>query len=297
MDRLSDIAVFCAVAEKGSFTATAEALGLSKGAVSKYVGRLETRLGVRLLNRTTRRLSLTEAGERFYGRSAPVLAELEEAEQEVVDQAARPRGHLRVSVPTFFGAEILSPYLGDFHRRYPDITMEVVSSNRFVDLVAERFDAAIRMSAPKDSTLIMRKLADIPVIACAAPAYLEKHGRPATPDELREHSCLIYTQASRPNEWTFFDDAGRRYEVPVDGHFRINDDHAQRQAALEGLGILRMPELFVRDALDRGDLVQLWPDGTVPAVTLAIVYPSRRSLPAKVRAFVDFMVEGCPKRH
>lgn len=293
MESISDSRVFCRVVEQGSFTAAAEALGLSKGAVSKYVGRLEARLGVRLLNRTTRRLSLTEAGEAFYHRAARAIAELAEAEQEATDRAGRPSGHLRVSAPSFYGAEILSRQLGDFHRRYPDITMELVLENRFVDLVRERFDVAIRIAAPRDSSLVMRKLADIPVVTCAAPAYLEKHGRPETPADLREHACLVYTLAPRPHEWQFRGANGRPYSVPVNGHFHLNDDHVQRQAGLDGLGILRMPKLFVQAALDNGELVQLWPDDSGPMLSLAAVYPSRHELPVKVRSLVEFVAESC----
>lgn len=292
MDSISDTAVFCRVVELGSFTAAAEALNLSKGAVSKYVSRLEARLGVRLLNRTTRRQTLTEAGERFYGRVSQALAELSDAESEVAEQAERPRGHLRVSAPTFFGAEILSPRLGDFRRRYPDVSLELVLSNRLVDLVEERFDVAIRMSAPADSSLVMRKLADIPLVICAAPSYIERYGRPRVPEELREHECLIYTQAPRPWEWTLVSRDGQRATMAVRGGLRINDDHTLRQAALDGCGIVRMPKLFLADAIDRGDLVQLWPDAYCPGVTLALVYPSRRALPTKVRAFVDYIAQG-----
>lgn len=291
MERISDIGVFCVVVEKGSFTAAADSLGLSKGAVSKYVSRLESRLGVRLLNRTTRRLSLTPGGEAFHDRVAPLLSELEAAEQVVTDQATSPRGHLRVSAPTFFGNEVLSPHLGEFHRRYPEISLEMALENRFVDLVGERIDVAIRMSAPRDSSLVMRRLAEIPMVACAAPAYLERYGRPDTPDDLKSHHCLIYTLARRSHEWWFRRDDGSLYSVPVDGFFRTNDDHAQRQAGLDGLGILYMPRLFLEEALERGDLIRLWPDEMTPTVTLAVVWPSKRSMPAKVRAFVDFMSE------
>lgn len=293
MEPVSDSAVFCAVVEKGSFTAAAAALELSKGAVSKYVSRLESRLGVRLLNRTTRRLSLTEAGEAFYQRATRAIAELAEAEREAADHAGRPRGHLRVSAPTFYGSEMLARQLGEFHRRYPDISMELVLENRFVDLVRERFDVALRISAPRDSSLVMRRLAEIPIVTCAAPAYLERQGRPEAPADLRRHACLIYTLAPRPQEWIFVGAEGRRYSVTVDGPFRFNDDHVQRAAALDGLGILRMPKLFVQQALDSGELIQLWPDGAGPALTLAAVYPSRQAQPAKLRAFVEFMADRC----
>jgi DNA-binding transcriptional LysR family regulator len=293
VEHVSDIAVFCVVVEKGSFTAAAGALALSKGAVSKYVGRLEQRLGARLLNRTTRRLSLTEAGTALYRRASTALAELKEAEQEATDHADRPRGQLRVSAPGFYGYKILAGRLGEFHRRYPDIQMDLSLDNRFVDLVEERFDVAIRISAPRDSALVMRRLADIPIVACASPEYLERHGRPGSPDELRDHACIIYTAMARAHEWTFVRDDGSHYSVSVEGRFRTNDDNLQREAALSGMGIINMPRLFVREEIERGELVELWPDRPARHVTLAVVYPSRRELPAKVRAFVDFMAECC----
>lgn len=288
---IDDIEVFCRVVDAGSFTAAAEQLERSKGAVSKAVSRLEAALGARLLHRTTRRQTLTEAGQAFYTRARRALDALDEAAREVGEHADRPRGHLRISAPTFFGAEILSRHIGAFRRRYPDITLELVHSNRFVDLVEERFDAAIRMSAPVDSSLVMRKLAEVPMAFCASPAYLERHGRPAIPEELREHDCLIYTRSARPHEWIMFSAGGQRLSVAVDGRLHTNDDHTLRQAAIDGCGIVRMPKLFLADAIAHGDLVQIWPDDAAPPVTLAVVYPSRRDLPRKVRAFVDFLVE------
>lgn len=289
MVRVSDTAVFVRVVEAGSFTAAAAALELSKGAVSKYVSRLESRLGARLLNRTTRRLTLTEAGHAFYGRASAALAELGAAEQEVGEHAGSPHGHLRVSAPTHYGAEVLSRHLCDFRRRYPAISLELALENRLVDLVNERFDVAVRMSAPRDSSLVMRRIADIPVICCASPAYLERHGRPAAPEDLREHECLIYTMVPRPHQWTFEDADNRSYAVPVHGSLATNDDRTLRRAARDGVGIVRMPKLFLERAIERNELVQLWPDATFPVVTLAAVYPSRRELPSKVRVFVDFV--------
>lgn len=288
---IDDVAVFCRVVETGSFTAAADGLERSKGAVSKAVSRLETHLGARLLHRTTRRQTLTEAGQSFYARASRVIEELEEAARDVGEHAERPRGHLRISAPTFFGAEILSHHLGEFRRRYPDITLEIVQVNRFVDLVEERFDAAIRMSAPSDSSLVMRRLAEVPVVFCAAPSYLEQHGRPKIPEDLRSHECLIYTEMAKPHEWLVVTAGGQRLSVAVDGSLHTNDDHTLRRAAIDGCGIVRMPRLFLADAIESGELIQIWPDEAAPPVTLAVVYPSRRELPRKVRAFVDYLVE------
>ena len=291
MNPKSDIAVFVRVVQDGGFTAAAGSLELSKGAVSKMVNRLEARLGARLLNRTTRRLTLTEAGDAFYRRALPALAELEDAEREVAEHTGSPRGHLRVSAPSFYGAEILSRHLAEFRQRFPDISLELRLENRLVDLVEERFDVAIRMSAPRDSSLVMRHLDDIPMRVCAAPDYLARHGTPDTPGDLRDHQCLLYLLVPRPHEWSFLDDNGRHYAVHVEGRLSTDDDHALRRAAIDGLGILRMPELFLREAINDGELIPLWPDAPAPGVTLALVYPSRRELPRKTRAFVDFIAE------
>jgi DNA-binding transcriptional LysR family regulator len=289
MEPRPDAWIFVRVVEEGSFTRAADVLGLSKGAVSKYVTRLERRLGVRLLNRTTRRLTLTEVGEVFYGRASQALAALREIETEVSEHAAKPRGNLRVSAPTLYGAEILWPHLSTFRHENPDISLELLLENRRVDLVQARVDVAVRMSAPKDSSLVIRRIADIPVVTCASPAYVERHGRPCTPADLREHDCVIYTLGSRIHDWLFYDEGGRPYAVPVRGPFHTNDDQVIRQAGLDGFGILRLPKLFVRQAIDQGRLIQLWPDEAGPRVPLAAMYPSRRELPAKVRVFIDFI--------
>lgn len=291
MDRLSDTAMFVQVMESGSFTAAADTLDVSKSAVSKAVSRLEDRLGVRLINRTTRKLSLTEAGEGFLDRASRALADLADAEAEVTEHADQPRGRLRVTAPSYYGAAILTPRLGEFRERYPQIQLELELSNRFVDLVAERMDVAVRMSAPRDSSLVMRSLGRIPMVAAASPDYLERRGRPESPEDLGGHDCLVYSLQDRPRDWVFGSSEAGTRTIAVTGCFQSNDDHALRQAALEGFGVLRMPKLFLADELASGRLVQLFDDRAMPPVTLAAVYPSRQDLPAKVRAFVDFLAE------
>jgi len=291
MEQISDAAVFVRVVEDGSFTAAAASLNLSKGAVSKYVSRLESAIGARLLNRTTRSLTLTEAGTEFYARASRALAELREAAEEAREHADNPRGHLRVAAPPFYASEILSPQLHEFHRRFPDITVELLLDNRLIDLIEKRVDVAVRMSAPEDSSLVMRKIADIPLVECASPAYIERHGKPRVPRELSEHACLIYTASPRPHQWTFVGEDGQPYSVSVNGFFELDDDHTMRQLAFDGLGIIRMPKLFLQDAIDRGCLLPLWPEGVSSKVTFATLYPSRSGLPAKARAFVDFVFE------
>lgn len=291
MKQIADAAVFVRVVEDGSFTAAAASLDLSKGAVSKYVSRLEAGLGARLLNRTTRSLTLTEAGADFYTRASRALAELREAAEEAGEYAGSPRGHLRVAAPPFYASEILSPRLHEFHRRFPDITVELLLDNRLIDLVEKRVDVAVRMSAPEDSSLVMRKIADIPLMECASPAYIERHGRPQSPRELSEHACLIYTASPRPHQWLFYGEDGQPYSVSVRGFFELDGDHTMRQLAFDGLGIIRMPKLFLQDAIDRGCLVPLWPEDISAKVTFAALYPSRSGLTAKARAFIDFVFE------
>lgn len=291
MEQISDAAVFVRVVEDGSFTAAAASLDLSKGAVSKYVSRLESAIGARLLNRTTRSLTLTEAGTEFYTRASRALAELREAAEEAGEHADSPRGHLRVAAPPFYASEILSPRLHEFHHRFPDITVELLLDNRLIDLIEKRVDVAVRMSAPEDSSLVMRKIADIPLVECASPRYIERYGRPATPRDLSEHACLIYTVSPRPHQWTFFGEDGQPYSVSVRGFFELDDDHTMRQLAFDGLGVIRMPRLFLEDAIEEGRLIQLWPEKYSFHVTFAAMYPSRAGLPAKARAFIDFVVE------
>lgn len=291
MEPISDAAVFVRVVEEGTFTAAAASLDLSKGAVSKYVSRLEESLGARLLNRTTRSLTLTEAGKDYYERAARALAELREAAEEVTEHAGSPRGHLRVAAPPFYASEILARHLCEFHRQYPDITLELLLENRLIDLVEQRVDVAIRMSAPEDSTLVMRKFAEVPLVVCASPGYIERAGRPLVPRDLSAHQCLIYTVSPRPHQWPFVGEDGEHYNVSVRGPFELNDDHTMRQLAFDGMGVIRMPRLFLQDALDQGCLVQLWPDHASPSVTFAAMYPSRAGLPAKARAFIDFVMD------
>lgn len=291
MEQISDVAVFVRVVEEGSFTAAAASLHLSKGAVSKFVSRLESGLGARLLNRTTRSLSLTEAGSDFYARASRALAELGEAAEEAREYAGSPRGRLRVAAPPFYASDILARHLCDFNRRFPDITIELLLDNQLIDLIEKRVDVAVRMSAPEDSSLVMRKIADIPVITCASPEYIDRHGRPQTPRDLSRHACLIYTVSPRPRQWSFIDDNGEPYSVSVHGPFELNDDHTLCRLALDGVGIISMPRLFVADAIQAGRLVQLWPDEFSGHVTFAALYPSRSGLPAKARAFIDFVFE------
>jgi DNA-binding transcriptional LysR family regulator len=288
---LSDIAVFVRIVERGSFTAAAADLEMSKAAVSKYLSRLESSLGGRLLNRTTRRLTLTEAGEALYRGASRALADLEAAEADVLELAGHPRGRLRATVPVLFATEFLAPRLCEFINAYPDIVLDLDLDNRLVDLVADRFDVGIRMTTLTDSSLVARRLAEVRVVTVAAPQYLGRRGTPKTPPDLRDHECFVYNLDRAPNEWQYRGEHGGTETVRVKGHFRCNSDQMLKRAALDGRGMLRMPELFIRDELRAGQLVEVLQDYTLPPVTLAAVFPTRENLAPKVRVFVDFLAK------
>ncbi|MBN1240271.1 MAG: LysR family transcriptional regulator [Gammaproteobacteria bacterium] len=291
MEHLSDIAVFVRIIDRGSFTAAADDLKLSKAAVSKYVGRLETRMGVRLLNRTTRRLTLTEAGEALYRRASGALSDLEAAEAEVLELAGRPRGLLRVTAPPLFGTEFLSSRICDFLHDYPDVRVDLHLDNRIADLVGERFDIAIRITTLAASSLVARRLAEIRIATAASPAYLAHHGRPAAPADLQRHECLGFDLDRTPTEWHYRSPRGEPAAVRIRSRFRCGDDAMLKRTALQGHGVLRMPELFIRDELEDGRLIRLLENYDPPPVTLAAVFPTRANLAPKVRVFVEFLAE------
>jgi DNA-binding transcriptional LysR family regulator len=291
METLPDISVFVQVVERGSFTAAAERLELSKAAVSKYVSRLERSLGARLLNRTTRRLTLTEAGETLYQRAGAALAELAAAQEEVVELTGEPRGRLRVTAPVQFGETLLAPLCGEFGRRYPKILLDLDLDNRMVDLVKGRFDLGVRISSLASSSLVARRLATVRSVLCASPDYLARRGQPGTPADLRSHECLSYSLDRTPSEWHFRKRRGPWFSVRVGGRFRCNNDSALIRAALDGIGILHCPDLFIAGDLRAGRLVPLLQAWESQALALNVVFPTRENLAPKVRVFVDFLAE------
>jgi DNA-binding transcriptional LysR family regulator len=297
MDRLADVAVFARVVELGSFTRAAESLEVSKAVVSKYVTRLEQRLGARLLQRTTRRLTLTEPGAALYRRSLGALAELAEAENDVAQLTGAPRGTLRVSAPTYFGSVTLAPALKDFRARYPDVALDLDLDDRMVDLVKERFDLAVRIAAMTDSSLVARRLAPCPLAVVGSPAYFARRGVPRAPADLRAHDCLTYSLSRNPNEWRFRPPRGRWIAVTVGSSLRCNNDFALKQAALDGLGIGMFPSFFVEREVAEGRLQRVLADCGTGELSINVVYASRRHLLPKARVFVDFLVErfGAPQ--
>ena len=290
MPRLDEMEVFAEVAEAEGFSAAAGRLNLSKSAVSKQVGRLEDRLGVRLLNRTTRRLSLTEAGTSFYAACRRVLDEAAAAEQAVSNLAAAPRGLLKLNAPMSFGFLHLGPAIPAFHARYPQITVDAAMNDRFVDLVEEGYDVAIRIGALRDSSLVARRLAPCRAVLCASPDYLERRGRPARPEDLAGHDCLLYANNANPREWSLQGPRGRQ-TVAVDGPLIANNGDVLCGAALAGMGIARLPTFIVGHQLRRGRLEVVLPDHPLPEQGIHAVYPHGRNLSPKVRVFVDFLAD------
>ena len=293
MEKFGAIPAFVAVVESGGFSAAARTLGISKSAVSKRINRLEARLGVRLLYRTTRKLSLTEAGERYFEHAAQALSAAALADDAVMALQGEPQGQLRISSPMSFGRLHVAPMIPKLMQRYPKLRVDLVMDDRRVDLVAAGFDVAIRSAsgALPDSTLVARRLAPLRQVLCASPAYLECHGAPATPAELTRHNCVLYSYSSDANEWSLLRD-DEAESVLVSGNYRVNNSEALLEALMEGIGIGRLPTFVAGPELRAGRLVKLLEPYRIPEHTFYAIFPQREYLPAKVRAFVDFAT-GC----
>lgn len=289
MESLSDIAVFVHVVRRGSFTAAANELGLSKSVVSKYVTRLEDRLGARLLNRTTRRLSLTEVGQAFYERSQRALGEIEEAEAEVSRLQGEPRGELRLSSPMSFGILHVAPLLPAFQARYSEVTVDMVLDDRKADLIDEGFDLAIRIGELPDSSLVARRLGPCRHVVCGSAEYFARHGVPQSPEALGEHPALTYRYQNSPSEWRLGDSDGRYHQVPISSRLQMNNSLALREALLKGAGVTLTPTFVVGADIQAGRLMAVLTEYKALEVSIYAVYPQRKHLSPKVRAFVDFL--------
>ncbi|MGO4351723.1 LysR family transcriptional regulator [Rhizobium sp. RAF36] len=290
---LNGVSVLAAVVESGSFARAAEALGLTASGVSRAISRLEGRIGVRLLDRTTRSLRLTDDGARFYEQVVPLLGGIEEAASYAAGTAQAVRGRLRVNADPYFSRLILAPELGTFLDRYPDLQLEIITRNEIGDLVADGMDVAVRFGEiPARSALISRQLFRTRVITVAAPAYLERYGRPRLPEDLGDHTCIQYQDplTGKPFEWEL-----RRGEevVPIAtrGRILVNDAGTTLATCLAGIGIAQVFSLGMKPYLDSGQLVDLYPDWPGETFPLHCFYPSRHHVPAKVRAFIDFCAE------
>ena len=287
MDRWSAMQSFVRVVESGSFVAAAERLGMSTSSLSRQVGDLEQHLGARLLNRTTRRLSLTESGQAFYERSVALLSDLAEAEAIVGQSAVAPRGTLRLTCSYNMAEKRVAPAIAQFVERYPEVKFEVVVSDRIVDLVDEGFDLAIRVGQVGSDRLVARRLGSMQLIACASPAYLKRHGTPLAPADLSTHNVLTYAYASAPRSRRFTDSAGQTHDVRVTGSLHANSAETLVAAAIAGLGIVCEPDFLVEDAIAQGKLVRVLPEFEASRGDIWAVYPSHRHLSQKVRLFVD----------
>jgi DNA-binding transcriptional LysR family regulator len=292
MDRLRAFEVFVAVVARQGFARAAEAVGTSPANVTRYIAELEAHLGTRLLNRHSRKLSLTDSGQALYERARSILDEVAEAEALSASTTLQPRGRLRVNAPVSFGILHLAPLWPKFLQKYPEVELEVSLIDRVVDLVEEGFDLGIRISRSGSTAHIARKLAASRNIVCAAPAYLRQHGRPNSPADLADHACIGYTFSATGDDWHLFDAHGLEHVVKVPSVMRANNGDTARAAALAGVGVIWQPSFLVGDDLRAGRLVPLLPGYRMADIDILAVYPSRRHLSAKVRVMIDFLADA-----
>ena len=289
MDRFQAFNAFAKVVEHGSFGAAAQRLEVSTSAVSRQVAELEAHLEVRLLNRTTRRLSLTEAGQAFYERCLQLLTDLEETEAAVRSTAAVPKGTLRLTCGVTFGERYLAPAVAEFATRHPQVAFDIDLSDRSVDLVEDGFDLAIRIGPVGQQALVARRIAETQLVCCAAPEYLDNRPPLLTPDDLQHHECFAYTYAATASAWTFEARDGARHTPRISFRHRANNGSLLSAMAVAGVGISLEPDFIVAADVRAGRLVRVLPDYQPPRSPISAVYPSRRHLSAKVRTFVDFL--------
>jgi DNA-binding transcriptional LysR family regulator len=285
------LAIFAKVVELRSFAAAAAELALSKATVSKAVSRLEERLGARLFNRTSRRLALTDAGQKLSGRAARLLADGEAAENQALAQSVAPRGLVRLAVPMTFGVKAVAPILPEFLGQYPDVAIDLHLSDVMVDLIGEGFDAALRIASLPDSSLIARRLCAMPRYTVASPAYLRRHGRPTHPMHLAQHKCLGYAYLSTPDVWHFTNAKGEQASERPAGPLRVNNGEALMPALLAGLGIADVPDFIVAEAIASGEVEVILKDWKQTEGAVHLVMPSGGPRPARVELLADFLAK------
>lgn len=288
MDKLNSMAIFVEVVNGESFTAAAEKTGLSRAQVSKSVNQLEAYLGARLLNRTTRRISLTETGRIYYERCIAILNDIDEVEGIAGEQASKPHGRLTISAPTSFGILHLNEAIPQYMKQYPHVQISLSLADRFIDVVAEGFDLAVRIAALEDSSLIARRIAPCHRVFCASPDYLNRYGTPKVPQDLAIHQCLIYSNDLKPDTWILHGPNGTE-SIKVNGPICADNGDILKAAAISGLGVTLLPTFIAGPDLGAGRLRQVLPDYCPPEISIYVVFPSRRYLSAKVKTFVDFL--------
>lgn len=291
MDTLTRMRAFIDVVEAEGFSAAARKIGRSKALLSKYVRELEDELGALLLNRTTRQFSLTEAGHTYYRRATEIVREIDSLADAVRDSSGDVRGRIKLTAPRTFADAPVGQSLIDFAKEHPDIVLDIYLDDRFVDLVEEGYDLAIRITRLENSSLIARKLAPFGIKICGAPELIERYGRPAQPQDLARMPCVIDTNGRWLSNWPFTNEQGEPFTVAVTGRLEVNSPQSVRAAAVAGLGFATMPDFIARPALDDGSLVSVLDDYLPRGGGIFAVYPHRRYLPAKVRVFVDFLVQ------
>lgn len=289
MDRLLSMTAFAKAVETGSFSAAGEALGMSSQLVGKYVQTLEQQLGVRLLNRTTRRQHLTDIGTTFYERVKIILAEVEAAEALAAETRATPRGRLRINAPVSFGIHALSPKLPDYLRMYPEVSIDLSVSNRYVDLVDEGFDALFRVGELTDSGLVARPLAPYELVLCVAPSYLAANEPILSPQDLVKHECLGFFHSELRSHWTF-DGPDGLITIPVKSRVTVDSGESLLAFALAGMGLLLQPRELLKQELASGRLVQVLPEYKVPTRPMHLLYAPDRRITPKLRSFIDFAI-------
>lgn len=289
---LNDIMIFMAVVDAGSFVAGGHALGLSRSAAGKAIMRLEDRLGSRLLNRTTRTLSLTEEGRVFYEGGLQVLASVDQAEASLGGKGGKPRGILRLTVPSAFGRLVVLPVIRKFLSAWPDLQVEVSFTDRLIDIVEEGFDLAVRIGVTtSDTRLVSRVVARYKAALCASPAYLSARGEPKELDDLSSHDCLLFNSRNQRQGWRFRDEDGAWVKAPVRSRLRLDSGEALRDCALAGLGLALLPDFLVGSDLAAGRLRRVLPDLETDDVKILTLYPDKRLLEPRVRYFIDLLVE------
>lgn len=289
MDRFACMTVFVKSVEQGSISRAANELNLSPQLAGKQLRLLEASLGVKLLNRTTRRQSLTDSGRAFYDRAKNILEELAEAETLLARTRSTPRGRLRISAPITFGSHALAPELPEYAKGHPEVTLDLSLTNRTVDLVEEGFDVAFRTGDLADSALQSRRLRPLRLVLCAAPDYLRTAGTPSTPEELRDHECLLFSHTSMRKEW-LFDGPQGTMQIAIKGRFSTDSGEALRAAAVAGMGLILQPEELVREDIKGGRLVPLLSNFRSPDRQLHMLYPPDRQMTPRLRSFLDFAV-------